>query len=386
MRDYYEILGVGRDADGEVIKKAYRKLALQFHPDRNSDDPGAEEKFKEATEAYEILRDPEKRSAYDRFGHAGVKGAAAGAGFGGFNFTDALEIFMRDFGGAFGFEDLFGGASRRSGGRGVHRRGSDVRVRLPLTLAEVASGVRRKLKLQVLEPCTACGGTGGHEGERPARCATCGGAGEVRRVQRSFLGQMVSVSPCPACGGEGHVIDHPCEECQSRGVAPQEKTIEVEIPAGVSSGDYITLRGTGNAGPRGGPRGDVMVVVDVEEDARFARDGADLILDLPVTFTQAVLGAEVEVPTVTGSARVKIPAGTQSGRLLRMRGKGLPHLRGGGKGDMIVRVLVWTPTELTAEQEALLRQLAPIETAPPAPGEQHGEKGFWSKVKGAFSA
>ncbi len=386
MRDYYEILGVGRDADADVIKKAYRQLALKHHPDRNEGSKDAEEKFKEATEAYEVLRDPEKRAAYDRFGHAGVKGAAgAGAGYGGFNFADALEIFMRDFGG-FGFEDLFGGAARRGGGRAGSRRGSDVRVRLPLTLEEVASGVHKTLKLQLLQHCAECGGTGAAQGAAPVRCPTCGGTGEIRRVQRSFLGQMVSVSPCPACGGEGQRIEDPCRACDGTGLQRVEKTIEVDMPAGVSSGDYITLRGAGNAGPRGVPPGDVMVVAEVEEDPRFLRDGADLIHDLAVTFSQAALGTEIEVPTVPGSAKVKIPAGIQSGRLLRLRGKGLPHLQGTGRGDLIVRVTVWTPGELNAEQESLFRQLAQLEAAPPRAGDQGKDRGFWSKVREAFSA
>ena len=384
MRDYYEILGVGRDADGDVIKKAYRQLALKYHPDRNEGSKDAEEKFKEATEAYEVLRDGEKRAAYDRFGHAGVKGVAANAGYGGgFNFADALEIFMRDFGG-FGFEDLFGGAARRGGGRGASRRGADVRVRLPLTLEEVATGVHRTLKLALLQHCGECGGTGAAHGAAPVRCPSCGGAGEIRRVQRSFLGQMVSVSPCPTCGGEGQRIEQPCTACEGTGVQRVEKTVEVDMPAGVSSGDYITLRGAGNAGPRGAAPGDVMVVAEVQEDARFVRDGADLIHDLAVTFSQAALGVELEIPTVPGTARVKIPAGVQSGRLLRLRGRGLPHLQGGGRGDLIVRIIVWTPTEVTGEQEALFRKLAELEAAPPVAGEQ--SKGFWTKVREAFSA
>ncbi len=387
MRDYYEILGVGRDADSDVIKKAYRQLALKYHPDRNEGSKDAEEKFKEATEAYEVLRDSEKRAAYDRFGHAGVKRTAgAGAAYGGFNFADALEIFMRDFGG-FGFEDLFGGgAARRGGGRGASRRGSDVRVRLPLTLEEVAAGVHKTLKLQLLQHCAECGGSGAARGAAPVRCPTCGGTGEIRRVQRSFLGQMVSVSPCPTCGGEGQRIAAPCPACDGAGLPRVEKTIEVDMPAGVSSGDYITLRGAGNASPRGAPNGDAMVVAEVEEDPRFVRDGADLIHDLAITFSQAALGAELEIPTVPGSARVKIPAGVQSGRLLRLRGKGLPHLQGGGRGDLIVRVIVWTPTEVTAEQEALFRRLAELEAAPPVVGDQGKDRGFWTKVREAFSA
>jgi molecular chaperone DnaJ len=383
VRDYYEILSIERNADNEQIKKAYRKLALQFHPDKNDGSKEAEEKFKEATEAYEILRDPDKRAAYDRYGHAGVKGATGGA-YGGFNFSDALEVFMRDFGGAFGFEDLFGGA-RRSGGR-AQRRGNDMRVRLPLTLEEVAAGVKKTVKLQVQHICEPCSGTGGENGAQPVRCETCGGAGEIRRVQRSFLGQMVSVSPCPSCGGEGQRVEKPCPACGGRGTQVGERTIDVEIPAGVSTGDYITMRGQGNAGPRGGPRGDIAVVLEVEEDARFEREGADLIYELPITFSQAALGYEAEVPIVGGTAKLKVPAGTQSGKMLRLRGKGLPQLQATGRGDLIVRVFVWTPTELTPEQEALFRKLAKIEDAAPLRTGDSKDRGFWSKVKEAFSA
>ncbi|HET9441629.1 MAG TPA: molecular chaperone DnaJ [Longimicrobiales bacterium] len=382
MRDYYEILGVNRSADADAIKKAYRKLALQFHPDRNQGSKDAEESFKEATEAYEVLRDPDKRAAYDRYGHAGVRGAGAGAGFGGFNFADALDIFMRDFGG-FGMGDIFGAAQQRRSGP---RRGTDLRVRLPLTLEDVATGTRKTLKLQVMDPCVGCKGSGAANGAQPVRCATCGGTGELRRVQRSFLGQMVSVSPCPSCNGEGQRIEQVCEVCQGRGVQPAEKTVEVEVPAGVSSGDYLTLRGQGNAGARNTPRGDILVVMEVEEDERFVRDGNDLIYELPITYTQAALGSDVEVPTVTGTARVKIPAGIQSGRLLRLRGKGLPHLQGAGRGDMIVRVVVWVPSELTTEQVALLQKLAKIENKAPAQLDADDRGGFWHKVKEAFGA
>ena len=380
MRDYYEILGVARSADADAIKKAYRKLALQYHPDRNQGSKEAEERFKEATEAYEVLRDPDKRAAYDRFGHAGVRGTGADAGFSGFNFTDALEIFMRDFGG-FGMGDLFGSGQRRSSSP---RRGADLRVRLRLTLEEVATGVKKTIKLQVLNPCETCGGTGAAHGAHPVRCSTCGGAGEIRRVQRSFLGQMVSVSPCSACNGEGRRIEQVCESCTGRGVETGDKTVDVEVPAGVSSGDYLTLRGQGNAGLRGAPRGDILVIMEVEEDERFIRDGNDLIYELPITYTQAALGSEVEIPTVGGTARVKIPAGIQSGKLLRLRGKGLPHLQGAGRGDLIVRVVVWVPTELTPEQTALLHKLAKIESKAPSQMEADEDRGFWSRVREAL--
>jgi len=384
MRDYYEILGVDRSADADAIKRAYRKLALKYHPDRNPGSKEAEEKFKEATQAYEVLRDPEKRAAYDRYGHAGVGGAgAAGPGFGGFDFAEALNIFMRDFG-AFGLDDLFGGGTR--GERARQRRGANAQVKVPLTLEEVASGARKTLRIRLLDPCDACGGTGSEGGAPPDRCLTCGGSGEVRRVQRSILGQLVSVTPCPTCGGDGHRIVQVCGSCRGEGVERKERELVIEVPPGVSTGDYITLRGQGHAGPRGAARGDVIAVLEVEDDARFIREGADLIHQLTISFTQAALGAEVEVPALGGVARVKIPAGTQSGRVLRLRGRGLPHLHGSGRGDLLVRVHVWVPTELTAEQEALLRKLAEIESPPPGAQARDAERGFWSKLKETFTA
>jgi molecular chaperone DnaJ len=386
MRDYYEILDVGRDADGDTVKKAYRKLALKYHPDRNGGAKGAEEKFKEATEAYEVLRDPEKRAAYDRFGHAGVKGGAgAGPGFGGFNFADALEIFMRDFGG-FGLEDLFGGGARRRG-QGGPSKGADVRLRLQISLEEVATGVEKTLRMSVQDPCDECGGSGAEGGAAPTPCETCGGSGEVRRVQRSMLGQLMSVTPCPTCRGEGRVVENRCAACEGVGLQSGETEVRVEIPAGVSSGDYITLRGKGNSGRRGGPRGDVYVVLDVQDDERFAREGADLFYELPVTYAQAVLGDSVEVPTVLGTATVEIPRGTQSGTILRLRGEGLPRLQATGRGDQLVRVVVWIPRDLQGEQEKLVRRLREVEEPAPDSIDRGGEgAGFWSRVRQAFSA
>jgi molecular chaperone DnaJ len=379
MRDYYEILGVGRDADADAIKRAYRKLALEHHPDRNSGSKQSEERFKEATEAYEVLRDTEKRANYDRYGHAGVKGNASD--FSGFNFADALSIFMRDFGG-FGMEDLFGGGGgRRRQGR---PRGADMRVRLPLTFEEVATGVRKTIKLRVQEQCGECSGSGAAAGTTAIPCETCAGTGEVRRVQRSVLGQLVSVTPCPTCGGEGQRIATPCKECGGRGVESREKKIEVDVPPGVSTGDYLTLRGQGNAGARGGPRGDVLVVMEVEEDTRFLREGADLLHEIAITFTQAALGAEIEVPLVTGTTTVRIAPGTQSGSVIRLKHKGLPHLRGGSRGDLIIRVNVWTPTNLNREQERMLRELQAIETAAPTDGGHSEDRGIWGKIKEAF--
>ena len=384
MRDYYEILAVARDADQDTIKKAYRRLALEHHPDRNGGDKASEEKFKEATEAYEVLRDADKRAAYDRFGHAGVKaGAGAGAGgFAGFGFEDALNIFMRDFGGFGGLEDLFGGGGRR---RSRVQRGQDIRLRLKITLPEVATGVEKKLKVQALDSCGRCSGTGSASPDGPQTCGTCGGAGEIRRVQRSVFGQFVSAGPCPTCGGSGQRITDPCPACNGDGRQRAEHTITVQVPPGVSSDNYITLRGQGSIGPRGGPRGDILVILEVEEDPRFLRDGDDIIHILPVSFSQAALGMEVEVPTVMGSESLSIPAGVQSGEMLLLRGKGLPHLGGGGRGDQQVRIQLWTPQDLTDEQEELFRRLAEVEGAPPADGDR-GRSGFWSRVKEAFSA
>ena len=384
VRDYYEVLGVEKTADGEAIKKAYRKLALQYHPDRNGGDKEAEDKFKEATEAYEVLRDGDKRAAYDRYGHAGVKRGGAGAGGfgGGFGFEDALNIFMRDFGGfGGGFDDLFGG--RR--GRGRVQKGKDLQVRVPISLQEVATGVRKRVSIRALDPCGTCTGTGSADAGEPAVCATCQGAGQVRTVQRTVFGQFVQAAVCPACQGEGRVVKNPCKTCNGDGRQRGEHTVDVDIPAGVSSDNYLTLRGAGNAGPRGGPRGDVIVVIEVEEDPRFMREGSDLIYDLPVSFSQAALGQEVEVPTVYGDEKVRIPAGVQSGETFTLRGKGLPHLGGGGRGDQQVRVHVWTPSELTPEQEALFRQLAELEGPVPQAGSRRG-KGFWSRVRDAFAA
>jgi molecular chaperone DnaJ len=280
-------------------------------------------------------------------------------------------------------EDIFGGGRQRRGTQSV-RKGPDMRITFPLTLDDVASGVKRTVRIDVNDECGRCGGSGAAEGTAPVTCSTCGGAGEVRRVQRSFLGQLVSVMPCPECGGEGQRIERACEQCSGRGVERATRELEVSVPAGVSTGDYLTLRAQGNAGVRGGPRGDVLVVLEVAEDERFLRDGADLIYELPVTFSQAALGAELEVPTIGGSARLRVAPGTQSGRLLRMRGRGLPQLRSTDRGDLIIRVVVWTPTSLSPQQEAAFRQLAKVE-APAERVDDGRDRGFWSRVKEALT-
>jgi molecular chaperone DnaJ len=376
VSDFYELLGVTRETTEAEIKKAYRKLAMEFHPDRNPS-PEAEARFKEITEAYEVLRDPQKRSAYDRFGKAGV-----GAGAGGFNYhhvdlSEALNIFMRDFGGMGGFESLFGGGRARQD----HRRGQDVRVTLKLNLAEVATGVKKSVRLKTLDRCAVCNGSGAKDGTKPTTCTTCGGSGEVRRQARSMFGQFVSVSPCPTCAGEGTVIASPCEICRGEGRVRGDRTVQVEIPAGVASNNYLTLRGQGAVGPRNGPSGDLLVMLDIKEDERFERQGDDLYHDFLLSFSQAALGGTFTVPTPYGDEEVKIPAGTQTETLLRLRGRGLPVLGQSAKGDLLVRVHVWTPERLTAEQERLFKELAKAEGEPPK-----RSPGFWSKLKEALGA
>jgi molecular chaperone DnaJ len=375
VSEFYDLLGVSRDASEAEIKKAYRKLAMEYHPDRNSA-PGAEARFKEITEAYEVLRDPQKRAAYDRYGRAGV-GAGGGFGFHHVDLSEALNIFMRDFGGLGGFESIFGGGRQRAD----IRRGQDVRVTVKLSLSEVAHGAKKSVKLKTLERCSNCGGTGAKPGTKPTNCSTCGGTGEVRRAARSMFGQFVSVSPCPTCAGEGQVVLQPCEVCRGEGRVRGERTVTVEIPPGVSSNNYLTLRGQGAAGPRNGPNGDLQVMLDIKEDSRFERQGDDLIYDQPLSFSQAALGCEVEVPTPYGQEIVQVPAGTQPETVVRLKGRGLPVLGQSSKGDLLVRLRVWTPERLSEDQERLFRELAKLEGEPPK-----RSPGFWSKLKEALGA
>jgi molecular chaperone DnaJ len=377
MADFYETLGVPRAASDDEIKKAYRKLAMQYHPDRNNGSKDAEERFKNITEAYDVLRDPQKRAAYDRYGEAGLRGAGA-SGFHHVDLAEALSIFMRDFGASFGgLEDLFGGRSGSS-----MRVGADVKVTVPLTLAEVATGVEKTISVRSLEPCEQCAGTGAEPGTAPERCSTCGGTGEVRRAQRSFFGQFVSVAPCPRCAGQGRTIESPCRACRGEGRVRGERTVTVSIPAGVATGQYMTLRGAGSVGPRGGPRGDILVVFDVADDPRFERDGADLLTEVLVTYPQLVLGADIEVPTVTGTLSLRVPAGTQSGQVFRLRGRGLPRVNAGGSGDLHVRAQMWTPQSVSGEYEELLRRLRDLEGDVPS----GRSKGLWTRMKEALGA
>ncbi|MEX0837003.1 MAG: molecular chaperone DnaJ [Gemmatimonadota bacterium] len=387
MADFYQLLGVDRSADAEEIKKAYRKLAVKYHPDKNNGSKESEEKFKEITQAYEVLRDPDKRSVYDRYGEQGLRGAGGG-GPAGFDFSDAIEIFMRDFGGGgagfAGFEEMFGMRGGRQQ-RSSSRKGQTVRIRLRLTLAEVATGVTKTIRVSLLDPCEHCDGSGAEPGSAPTMCPTCGGAGEERHVQRSVFGQFVSVQPCRTCGGEGRVIENRCSKCRGEGRVRSEQEVEVEVPAGVTSENFLTLRGRGSVGPRGGVRGDLVVLLEVEDDARFQREGSHLVHELPVTFAQAALGDEVDVPTIDGAARVKIPSGIQSGEVLRLKGLGLPDLNGASRGDQLLRVVVWTPDDLTAEQRELFERLREVEAPAPDEVRRGSQKGFWSRVKEAFT-
>jgi molecular chaperone DnaJ len=367
------MLEVERTASDDDIKKSYRRLAMQYHPDRNASHD-AEEKFKEISEAYQILSDPQKRAHYDRFGTApGTNGGFGGnADFHHIDLSEALNIFMRDFG---GFESIFGGGRSPA----EANRGQDIRVTVKLTMQEVALGAKRSIKLKSLTACSTCSGTGAAKGTKPVTCSTCGGSGEVRRATRSMFGQFVQVGPCHACQGEGHTIPTPCEVCRGEGRIKGEHSTTVDIPAGVSSQNYLTLRGQGAAGPRGGPNGDLIVMLEVKDDERFQRNGDDLLYELPVSFSQAALGTTVVIPTPYGEEKLVVPAGVQSGTVLRLRGKGLPRLGGNGTGDLNVRAHLWTPDDLNDEQKRLFAELATHE------GEGPSRKGgFWSKLKEAL--
>jgi molecular chaperone DnaJ len=376
MADFYQTLGVQRGASEDEIKKAYRKLAMTYHPDRNNGAKEAEEKFKAITEAYDVLRDPNKRALYDRYGESGLRGGAAG--FHHVDLSEALNIFMRDLGGLGGFSDLFGGAASRSSGP---RTGSDIKIAMPLTLGEVATGVEKTVTVRLLEPCDRCDGRGAEPGSSPVVCTTCNGSGEVRRAQRSFFGQVVSVAPCPTCSGEGTIISSPCKKCRGEGRVRGEKQVVVKIPAGVATGQYMSMRGVGNVGPRGGPRGDILVVFEVEEDARFERDGEDLYTEVLVTYPQLVLGANVEVPMVAGTVTLQVPAGTQSGQVFNLRGRGLPRINSSSTGDLHVRLQMWTPDAISEEEESLLRRLGELQKVP-----EGRPKGLWSKLKESLGA
>jgi len=355
QRDYYEVLGVEKQATADGIKKAYRQLALKYHPDRNPGDAQAEEQFKEATEAYEILSHDDKRELYDRFGHAGVQRGAGGMGGFGVEFDvhDALRAFMRDFGDVFGMGGM--GSSHEAG------RGSDLRMRLQITLHDVLDGVVKKVKVRRQVPCETCSGTGGKDGQMPEVCSLCQGRGQVRRVQRSFFGQFVNVGACPECEGRGKQVREPCNQCNGDGTVRGEVMVEVDVPAGVDDGDYLALRGQGDSGRQGSAAGDLQVVIQIQEEPGFERHGQDLVAELGVGPGRAVLGWKVKIPTLDGLATLNVPPGVQPGTLLRMKKKGLPPLHGGNRGSQYVRVNVVVPERLDKKSKSLYRDLLEIE-------------------------
>ena len=372
-RDYYDVLEVKRGSSQDEIKKAYRKAALKYHPDRNPNNKEAEEKFKEAAEAYEVLSDDTKRQRYDQFGHEGLRPGADYHGFTDINdvFSSFSDIFGSGIGGSL-FEEVFtGGRGRGSRGRTQSGTpGSDLKIRLKLTLEEIASGVEKKLKIKRWKSCDTCSGSGAQPGSSKTTCTVCNGTGEVRHVSRSVFGQFVNISTCSNCNGEGRLIKDKCLTCGGEGRVQGESTIKVTVPAGVSEGNYIPLRGQGNAGLRAGPPGDLIVILEEEPHKVFTRNGEDILLDLLISFSDAALGTEVEIPTLTGRARLKIDAGTQSGRILRMRDKGIPELNGGGRGDQLVRVNVWTPVHMSKEDKELLKQLSRSVNSKPGQGDR----------------
>lgn len=388
QRDYYEILGVPKNATEPELKKAYRKLAMKYHPDRNKGDADAEKKFKEAAEAYDILRDPQKRARYDQYGHAGVNGPGGyggGTDYENVGFEDIFNRFSDIFGGGFFGEDMFGGSSR---GRARGRRepgipGSDMKIRMPLTLEEIAFGTEKKLKIKKYITCDKCHGSGAETDSDFETCPTCHGLGEVRQVTRTMLGQMVNVQACPTCQGEGRIIKHKCTKCSGEGRIKGEETIKVNIPSGVSNGNYITLRGQGNAGMRGGSAGDLIVLIEELEHEHFERQGNNIYYDLVISIPDAVLGTEAEVPTLKGKAKLRIEPGTQPGKMLRMRGRGIIGLNNSGEGDQYVRVNVYMPSTISESERQAFESFKTSVHFDPAHMKK-GEKSFFSKMKDVF--
>jgi len=385
-RDYYDILGVSKGASPEEIKKAYRKTALKYHPDRNEGDKAAEEKFKEAAEAYEILSDDNKKARYDRFGHAGVNnGAPGGGGFGGFgSVEDIFEQFGDIFGGGGGspFSDIFGGGRSRQGRRTGGRPGSNLRVNVKMSLGEIADGVSKKIKVKKHIKCDGCGGNGAKDSNSFNSCGTCNGQGVVRKVTNTILGQMATTSTCPTCHGQGQTITAKCTKCKGDGRIYGEETIAIDIPAGVSEGVQLSMNGAGNAGERGGPSGSLLINITEKPHEHLERDGQNVIFPLYISFVDAALGTKVEVPTIDGKARITVPAGTQAGKMFRLKGKGIPSLNSYGKGDQLIHVNIWTPKELSKEEKKILEGLKDSPNFQPNP--QKSESSFFDRMKEFF--
>ncbi|MEN9953086.1 MAG: molecular chaperone DnaJ [Bacteroidota bacterium] len=381
-RDYYEILGVSKSSTADEIKKSYRKVAMQFHPDRNPGDKEAEEKFKEAAEAYEVLSDQDKRAQYDRFGHAGVNGRGGG-GAHGMNMDDIFSNFGDIFGDDI-FGSFFGGGGRqRSGGRARGTRGSNLRIKLKMNYEEIAKGANKTVKVKKYTTCSSCTGSGAKDKNSIQNCGTCNGSGQVRKVTNTFLGQMQTVGTCPTCNGEGSTITSKCTSCKGEGRVYTEETINIDIPAGVQDGMQLSLSGKGNAGERGGAPGDLIVLIEEEQHPELQRDNLNVIYDMHISFTDAVFGANPEVPTIDGRAKIKIPAGTQGGKIFRLKGKGFPAINSYEKGDQLIHVNVWTPQTLTSEEKEMMEKLKDAKNFQPQP--EKNEKSFYAKVKEMFS-
>jgi molecular chaperone DnaJ len=379
-KDYYEILEVSRDASQDEIKKAYRKQALKYHPDKNPGDKSAEEHFKQAAEAYEVLRDPDKRSKYDRYGHAAFENGGMGGFGGGMTMEDIFAQFGDIFGGFgdFGFGG-FGSSGRRGGGV---TRGSNLRVKVKLNLKEIVKGVEKKIRVKKYVPCSSCNGTGAKNGTAMNTCSTCHGTGHVTRVTNTFLGQMQTSSVCPTCHGEGQVIREKCETCFGEGVVKQEEVIRINIPAGVAEGMQVKMSGKGNAARRGGMTGDLLVIIQEEKHPELTREGNDLVYNLYLSIPQAALGDTVEIPTVDGKAKIKIDSGTQPGRILRLRGKGVPEVNGYGRGDLLVHINVWIPKNLDKEEQKMFEKMQQSDNFTPRPDKSEG--GFFHRMKNFF--
>lgn len=383
-RDYYEVLEVTKTATTEEIKKAYRKTAMKYHPDRNPGDKVAEEKFKEAAEAYEVLSDEDKKAKYDRYGHSAFGPGTGGFGGGGMNMNDIFSHFGDIFGGGGGddmFSSFFGGGGGQGGGRGT--RGSNLRVKIKLNFEEMANGVTKKIKVKKYVSCSTCGGSGAKDKSSIQTCSTCGGSGQVRKVANTFLGQMQTVATCPTCNGQGTTITAKCTSCKGAGRVYGEETVSVDIPAGVQGGMQLSMRGKGNAGEHGGGDGDLIILIEEEAHTELHRDGLNVGYDLHISFTDAVFGTQVEVPTIDGKAKIKIPAGTQSGKIFRLKGKGFPDVNGYGRGDELINVSVWTPTTLSHEEKELVEQLRDSENFKPK--TEKTEKSFFDKIKDIFN-
>ena len=387
-RDYYEVLEIDRNAGPSEIKTAYRKMAMRYHPDRNPNDKEAEERFKEAAEAYEVLNDPQKKSRYDQFGHEGLRGMGGGRQQGFSDVEDIFSAFSDIFGGRGGsiFDDFFGGGggSRRTRRRSMAQRGSDLKIRLPLTLEEIAKGVEKTLKIKRMITCDECGGTGAASRDAFHKCSVCNGSGEIRQVTRSMFGQFVNISECANCNGTGQIISEPCKKCNGDGRTKTEDKVKVTIPAGVEAGNYLPLRGQGNAGKRGGDPGDLIVVIDEKDHKDFERHGNDVLYNLRISYPDAALGTEVEVPTLFGTEKVKIEPGTQPGSVIKLAAKGIPFLNSYRKGDQNILINVFVPKKLNSDEKELLKVLADSENICPKKKDQKKEKDFFEKIKDIF--